>query len=111
MMYVAIFLFSVLISSISQILLKSSADRQYKNALQEYLNPKVIIAYAMFFAATLITILAYRYVPLSMGGILEASGYIFVAVLSYFFLHEKIGKRKLMGLLLILGGIIIFNVQ
>lgn len=110
MMYIAIFLFSVFISSISQILLKSSADREYKNALREYLNPRVVIAYGMFFAATLITILAYRYVPLSLGGILEASGYIFVAVLSYFFLHEKIGKRKLRGLLLILGGIIIFNI-
>lgn len=109
-MYIAIFLLSVFISSISQILLKSSANREHKSALREYFNPKVVIAYGMFFAATLITILAYRYVPLSMGGILEASGYIFVAVLSYFFLHERIGKRKFLGLLLILGGIIIFNI-
>lgn len=109
MMYILIFLCSVFISSISQILLKSSADRQYDNAVKEYLNPKVIIAYGMFFATTFVTILAYKYMPLSMGGILEASGYIFVSLLSYFFLHEKVGKRKLIGLLIIFIGIMVFN--
>lgn len=109
MIYILIFLCSVLISSISQVLLKSSANKEHGNALKEYLNPKVIIAYGMFFLATLITILAYKYVPLSMGGILESSGYIFVAVLSYIFLHEKISKRKMLGLAVILLGILVFN--
>lgn len=109
MTYIMIFLCSVLISSISQVLLKSSANKEHGNALKEYLNSKVIIAYGMFFLATLITIVAYKYVPLSMGGILEASGYIFVAVLSYIFLHEKISKRKLLGLAVILVGILVFN--
>ncbi len=109
MIYILIFLCSVLISSISQVLLKSSANKEHGNALKEYLNPKVIVAYGMFFLATLITILAYKYVPLSMGGILESSGYIFVAVLSYFFLHEKISKRKMLGLGVILIGILVFN--
>jgi EamA-like transporter family. len=110
MIYILIFLCSVFISSISQVLLKSSANRQYRKGLQEYLNPRVVAAYGMFFVATLVTIVAYRYVPLSMGGILEAAGYIFVAVLSYIFLHEKIGKRKMAGLLIILGGILVFNI-
>lgn len=109
MTYILIFLCSVLISSISQVLLKSSANKEHGNALKEYLNPKVIIAYGMFFLATLITILAYKYVPLSLGGILESSGYIFVAVLSYFFLHETISKRKMLGLGIILLGILVFN--
>ena len=111
MTYILIFLCSVLISSISQILLKSSANQKHGGTLREYLNIKVIMAYGMFFLATLVTILAYKHVPLSMGGILEASGYIFVAVLSYLFLHEKIGRRKMIGLLIILGGIIVFNIQ
>ena len=109
MTYILIFLGSVLISSISQVLLKSSANKKHENPLMEYLNPKVIFAYGMFFLATLITIIAYKNVPLSMGGILEASGYIFVAVLSYIFLHEKISKRKCIGLGIILLGILIFN--
>lgn len=108
MMYVAIFLLSVFISSVSQTILKTSANEVHENAWKEYLNLKVVAAYVMFFASSLITVLAYRYVSLSMGTVLEASGYIFIAILGYFFLKEHIGRRKLIGLCCILLGIIIF---
>ena len=109
MIYVLIFVGSVFISSVSQVLLKSSSGRKYDNILQEYLNVKVIGAYGMFFMSSLITIMAYKGVPLSMGPILEASGYIFVTVLSYFFLHERVSKRKIIGLFTILVGIFVFS--
>ncbi|WP_455532797.1 EamA family transporter [Roseburia inulinivorans] len=107
--YVLLFIFSVFIASVSQTILKTSAEKKYDNRLQEYLNPKVIIAYGIFFLSSLITVVAYKYVPLSMGPILESSGYIFVTLLGFFVLHEKVGKKKLMGLLVILAGITIFN--
>lgn len=109
--YIAIFLISVFLSSVSQVLLKTSANAAHENKAKEYLNPRVIAAYALFFACTLITVLAYRKVPLSLGAILEASGYIFVAVLGRIFLKEKIGKRKLFGLVVVLVGILIFNMD
>ena len=107
--YIALFLFSVFISSVSQIMLKTSANINYKRWIDEYLNPKVIVAYGLFFASSLLTVFAYKYVPLSMGPILEATGYVFVSVLGYFVLKEKIGKRKIIGLIIIISGIIIFN--
>lgn len=107
--YVLLFIFSVFIASVSQTILKTSAEKKYDNRLQEYLNPKVIIAYGIFFLSSFITVVAYKYVPLSMGPILESSGYIFVTLLGFFVLHEKVGKKKLMGLLVILAGITIFN--
>lgn len=108
--YIIIFLVSVLIASISQILLKKSAEIKYDNAIQEYLNPRVIIAYAMFFGSSLVTVIAYKGVPLSMGPILEASGYIWVALLSYIFLGEKIKKKKALGLFIIIIGIVIYSI-
>ncbi len=107
MKYIVLFLFSVFISSVSQILLKSSAKQQYEKSWKDYLNWKVIVAYGIFFLSSLLTVFAYRYVPLSMGPILEASGYLFVAVLGYFILKERIGKRKWLGLSLILAGIVV----
>lgn len=104
-----VFVLSVLISSISQIMLKKSADKVYDNPLKEYLNPFVITAYGLFFISTLITVFAYKYVPLSSGPILESSGYIFVAVLGYIFLKERFTKKKVIGMLLILVGIAIFS--
>ena len=103
-----IFLFGVLISSVSQIILKKSAQKEYPNKVREYLNARVIIAYIIFFGATLCSLWAYRVIPLSLGPILESAGYIFVTALSWLFLKEKITKKKMFGLSVILAGIIIY---
>lgn len=104
-----IFLVGVFISSISQIMLKKSAQKEYPNKISEYLNPAVIFAYIIFFGATLCSIWAYTVIPLSLGPILESAGYIFVAVLSWLFLKEKITFRKMIGLSIIIIGIIIYS--
>lgn len=109
-LFMLIFIFGVFISSVSQIFLKKSAEKEYSSWIKEYLNPRVIFAYAVFFAATLCTIIAYKKIPLSLGPILESSGYFFVAVLSYLFLKEKISKKKMLGLAVIIIGIIIYAV-
>ena len=106
---VCLLLFSVFISSVSQILLKKAADKTYKDHIREYINPLVIFAYGMFFCSVILTMLALRNIPLSMQPILESAGYIFVTVMGYFFLKERIEKKKLAGIGLILLGILIFS--
>ena len=96
-MYVGILLVSVLISSVSQIILKKSADRTYKNALAEYLNIRVITAYGLFFLSTVLTMIALKRVPLSMSPILESTGYIYISVMGYFFLRKNLQKEKRRG--------------
>ncbi|MDD5960545.1 MAG: EamA family transporter [Methanobrevibacter wolinii] len=108
--FVFLFLFSVFIASCSQILLKKSAMQEHESFIREYLNSYVIIAYLMFFAGTLITIISYKTIPLSFGLILESAGYIFVAILSYVFLKEMLNKKQILGLVLILIGIVICNI-
>ena len=108
--YIVIFLFSVFISAVSQILLKKSANVQYENKLREYLNVRVIVAYGIFFLSSLITVFAYKGVPLSLGPILEATGYIWVALLGKACLNERLGKRKIIGLLLIILGVLVANI-
>lgn len=110
MIYLGLFMGALFVSSISQILLKRSADIKYENRIREYLNLRVIVAYGLFFSASLITVIAYRGIPLSMGPVLESAGYVFVAILGRIFLHEKISRRKLLGLALILVGIMVFNI-
>ena len=110
MIYVIIFLTSVFVSSVSQIILKKSANKTYENRLQEYLNVPVILAYGLFFGSSLLTVLAYKGVPLSLGPILEASGYIWVSVLGAIFLKEHISKKKMLGMAIIILGIIVFNI-
>ncbi len=109
MVFSCVFLGSVLISSISQIMLKKSADKTYETTLREYLNPLVIIAYAMFFCSMLITMYCYKYVDVSAGPILESAGYIFVAVLGYIFLRERFSLKKIIGMAVIIAGIALFS--
>lgn len=110
-LYIAIYLLGTFISSISQVLLKKAAQRQYDSALREYLNPLVIFAYCMFFGATLLTILAYKEVPLSMGAILEATGYIYIMIFGVIFFREKINTKKIIALTLILIGIVVYGIS
>lgn len=107
--YIAIFIASVFTSSVSQALLKKGANAtKDKSFLKQYLNPTIIIAYALFFICTLITVFCYRVLPLSLGMVLESLGYIFVTTISVVALKEKLTRRKILGNVLIVAGVIVF---
>ena len=108
-MYSLVYVAGVVISAFAQVLLKKSADTKKENVIKEYLNIRTILAYSVFFIATLCSVIAYKYVPLSYGPILGTLEYIFVAVLSYVLLKEKIKKKKLLGLFLVLVGVFIYS--
>jgi len=110
LLYSGLFIFSVFISSISQIILKKSTLKNYKNRISEYLNASVIIAYGIFFISSILTVISYKHVPISYGPIFESLGYVFVGILSYFYLKEIPSKRKLCGMLAIIIGIIVFSI-
>ncbi len=103
-------LFGTFISSVAQVLLKKASQKHYDSVLQEYLNLPVITAYAIFFAATFLSIYAYKVVPLSMGPIIEATGYIYVTIFGVTIFNEKINKQKVFALILIIGGITVYSV-
>lgn len=102
---------SVLIADISQLILKKAAMRKYETWLRSYLNFPVIAAYGMFFVSTLLNLFALRKLPLSMSPIWLSMGQVFVALLSYFVLRERITRRKLIGMALIICGILCFVIQ
>ena len=99
----------IFLCSCSQLLLKKSADREHKSFLRSMLNWRVILAYGIFFGSLLINVTAMQHgVELKNMPILEALGYIFVPILSYLVLKEKISKQTLLSITLILIGIFIF---
>lgn len=108
--YTVIFMLSVCIASMSQILLKKSANIERKGKIAEYMNKEVILSYGLLFVSTLLTLYAYKEVKLSMGLVLETISYILIPILSYFILKEKISKRQIYGIVLIMLGIIIYSI-
>ncbi len=108
-MHIIILLLSVLIASFSQILLKKSAEKTYSSWIREYLNVYVICGYGMMFISMFMTIIAYAGMEFTNVQIIEATGYIMVLILSYFFFQEKITKKKLLGMLFIFAGIAVYH--
>lgn len=107
--YIAIWMFSVFISSVAQVMLKVAANKTYDKKIKEYVNPLVITAYGIFFLSTILTMYALKFVPLTMSPIIESTSYIFVPVLGVFMLRERISKRRLLGMGIMVIGIFIFT--
>ncbi len=108
LLYAGLLLFGVFLSAVSQVMLKKAALKEYSSKIKEYLNPLVILAYVIFVGTTLISVYAYRVVPLSLGPILEATSYIYVTIFGIVIFRESINVRKISGLLLIIAGIAVY---
>ena len=104
---VLIYLLTPFLSALSQIILKKAADNPKYVGIRAYLNVPVILAYGLFFGCMLLNVVALRTLDLTVASVLEASSYIYVVVLSWLFLKEKITKRRLLGNLIIIVGIVL----
>lgn len=107
-LYALVALLGVFVAGIAQVLLKKSANKTYDSPIREYLNPLVIFGYVLFVGSTLLSTYAYKVIPLSMGPILDATGYIYVTVFGVTIFHEHLNWKKILALVLIVGGIAVY---
>lgn len=108
--YALVAVTGVVIASFSQILLKVGANRPHISFIRDYLNAPVIIGYGLMFVSLFGSLIAYRGLPMTAVPIIEAIGFILVPVLSRLFFKEKFTKEKIIGIIVIFAGIIIYNV-
>lgn len=106
--FMAAMFWSVVVASVSQVLLKKSAQRSYGSVVREYLNGYVICGYGLLFFSMLLTVYAYSGMDYINGPVIESLGNILVLVLSRFVFREKISVRKLAGIACIMAGIVVF---
>lgn len=107
--YTLLFLANVFLASVSQVLLKKAAMKKYDNVVREYLNPLVITAYLLFFLTTLVGVVAYKVIPISLGPVLEATSYLYVTLFGITIFGETLNGKKVLALILILTGVLIFS--
>ena len=106
--YVLLYLSSTFLAAVSQVLLKKAAMREHASLLAEYTDWRVILGYGLFVGCTLLTMLAYRGVPLNLGPVLEATSYLYVTVFGVTIFHESMNRKKLLALGVILLGILVY---
>lgn len=103
------FLFAaVLVFTCSQLLLKRGAMRQSKGFLDDYLNLWVIGGYVLMVVSTLCIIFAYQGVDYKNGPVIESLGFVLVMVFGRVFFGEKLSRRKVTGMGMVLAGIAVF---
>ncbi|MBQ7673316.1 MAG: EamA family transporter [Alphaproteobacteria bacterium] len=107
--YVAIAVFSGVLSAFSQVLLKKSSGIQRDSKIKEYLNPYVISAYGITFICMVLMIIAYKGMPFKYGAVIESLGYLYIMILGRIFFGEKLTAKRVIGNLIIVCGVVVFN--
>lgn len=97
-------------SAISQILLKRSANIEHENWIREYLNWRVITAYAIYAIVLLLNIWAFTKLDMKYGAVVDTFTYVFVMLLSRLILKEHISKGRMAGNILIMIGVIVYTI-
>ena len=107
--YLLVLFVATIFSAGSQVLLKQSARIKHKDLLHEYLNWRVITAYAISFGVLFSTTFAYTKVDMRYGPVIDTFTYVFVMIFSYFLLKEKLTRGQLIGNLIIIAGVLIYT--
>lgn len=104
-------LLACFLASLSQVILKQATIKKYDKTYKEYLNFRVIFAYVIFFITMLMVMYGYKYIPLSLGIMLDCSTYIYIPLLGICFLGEKINFQKIIGIFFIVLGIFMYGLS
>ena len=102
-------LFSVVLSSLSQVLLKKAAGKKRQHWVFDYLNIKVVCSYAIMFVCMFLMIYAFTGMYYRFGAIIESLSFLLIMVLGRIYLGERITQRRLIGSGLIVLGVILFS--
>ena len=109
---VGLALLSVLIAGIAQMILKKAADaNKSKGGIGKFVNCGVISGYAIMLLASLLNVFALKYMELKIMPVIDAISYIYVPILSYVLLKEKITKKVILGAVFIIIGIVFFSIK
>ena len=81
---------------------------QYAGFWKQYINKRVITGYVMQVAAMLFAVAAYAGMDYKFGPALESAGYVLVTLLSFLVLKEKLSRKKVIGISMVVAGIVVF---
>lgn len=98
----------ILLTGFAQVLMKRGAASE-STWLQNFLNWRTLTGYGIFGFVTVLNLYALQSLELKTVSAWAACTYVWVIVLSWKLLQEKIDGRTALGCVLIVLGIIIFN--
>lgn len=110
-MYYILVISSVFLAACAQMLLKQGARQQYVTWWRQYMNGWVIGGYAIMFGTIVMNIFAMsKGVEVKEVSIIESMSYLFVPALSFVFFKEILTWRKIVAIVIMITGVIVFFV-
>jgi drug/metabolite transporter (DMT)-like permease len=110
MIYYLITLAIILFTSVGHVLLKIAASRIARSGERIYTHPISIGAYGIFAIVALLSIYAMKGLDLKVFFALNSLTYICIPLLAYIILKESFTRNKIIGIIIISIGVIIFNI-
>ena len=88
----------------------SGKSMQQGSGLSSLFSPWLLAALVMYGISFFLTIRVYATNPLSIASPLMAGGtFLFIAIASFFLLHENMNIQKILGMIIIFLGIFILS--
>jgi multidrug transporter EmrE-like cation transporter len=100
---------AIILTGFSQLLLKIGT-RYHRTPISIYVNPSSIAGYCLFLVASICSVLALKGLDLKLLYALASLNYGVAVILSRVFLHESLDRKKIVAVLIIILGIIMFNI-
>jgi len=99
------------LASLLLLLLVMKFERGFPRVMKRDLLNIFFISFFGNFLYSIFLLYGLRLTSASESGIIAGSAPVVTAVLSYIFLHERLGKKKIFGLLLVILGIVTLNLS
>lgn len=102
---------TVILTGISQVLLKigSKCGNENECFLAAYMNVNTLVAYGVLLVVTVISVIALMVIPLKLFYAIASLNFVVVLLLSWLLLKEKVNMKMLAGTVLIISGVLVFN--
>ena len=103
-------IFAAFVTALSQIILKKQAnitEAKKSGFISKFLNPRVIVSYGLLFSTLVINQVALIHVPVSVMPCITATSFVWVFIMGIFILKEKVSRRRILGVAVIILGVII----
>ena len=100
----------ILLTSVAQVLLKiGSTQEKNSSYIKLFSNPASLLGYLTFAIVAFLSIYAIKELELKVFFAITSLTYVVVLLFSYFFLNEKLTSNKIIGVVLVTFGVILFN--
>lgn len=107
--YYLLTLVVIVFTSMGHLLLKIAASRVTESGGRLYTHPLSVLGYGIFAFVAFLSIYAMKGLDLKVFFALNSLTYICIPILAYLILRESVTRNKIIGVIIISIGVLLFN--